>query len=68
MAHGNGGTRHPASFPYDAKRVPALGGDDTQPNDGRHGTSSSSSECLPTIPVTPNFDRPEEALKKGGRG
>jgi hypothetical protein len=68
MAYGNGGRRHDVSLPYDAKRVPALGGDDTQPTDRRLGTASEDRKCLPVIPVTPDFDTPEAAVKKGGRG
>lgn len=68
MAHGNGGRRYDASIPYDAKRVPALGGDSTQPPDRRIGTPEDDREALVTIPVTPTFDKPEAAVKKGGKG
>lgn len=67
MAHGNGGKRHDVSMPYDLKRCPQLGGDDTQPVDGRHEIPMVDRECLPTIPVMPHFDVPDEAVKMGGR-
>jgi len=68
MAHGNGGKRHEASIPYDAKRCPDLSESSPPPVDRRIGTPEVDRECLPHIPVTPTFDDGDEAVKKGGKG
>lgn len=60
--------RNTSPFAKGEREVNRLGGDDTQPTDRRRGTAAEDRECLPTIPVMPNFDRPETAVKKGGSG
>jgi hypothetical protein len=68
MAHGNGGKRHDASIPYDAKRCPDLSESNPPPEDRRIGTPEVDREPLATIPVLPNFDKAEDAVKMGGKG
>ena len=52
--------------PHSKAEILQLGGDDTQPTDGRDGVPYEDRCALPKIPVVPQIDEPEDALKKGG--
>jgi hypothetical protein len=64
---GGNGRRLEVDMPLDAKRVPQLGEADEQLEDRRIGTPEVDREPLAHIPVTPHFDKAEDAVKMGGR-